>query len=124
VGYRWEWFYERFSVPLEPYVKAALIDDIWWTSGQSGVSSWTSPQGVAYRGSGATFGWSATLGIAIVLDFFDTSLSRQMDYDVGINRTLLFFDFTRSSVNDFGSANSWQLGPSYWAWSTGLQFVF
>jgi hypothetical protein len=47
-----------------------------------------------------------------------------MDYDVGINRTLLFFDFTRSSVNDFGSANSWQLGPSYWAWSTGLQFVF
>lgn len=124
VGYRWEWFYERFNVPLEPYVRAALIDDIWWTSGQSGVSSWTSPQGVAYRGSGATFGWSATLGIAIVLDFFDTSLSRQMDYDVGINRTLLFFDFTRSSVNDFGSANSWQLGPSYWAWSTGLQFVF
>ena len=124
VGYRWEWFYERFSVPLEPYARFAIVDYIWSTSGQSGVSSWTSPEGVAYRGSGATFGWAATLGIGIVLDFFDTGLSRQMDYDVGINRTLLFFDFTRSSVNDFGSSKSWQLGPSYWAWSAGLLFVF
>jgi hypothetical protein len=123
VGYRWEWFYERFSVPLEPYARFAIVDYIWSTSGQSGVSSWTS-DGVAYRGSGATFGWAGTLGLAIVLDAFDTGLSRQMDYDVGINRTLLFFDFTRSSVNDFGSSKSWQLGPSYWAWSAGLQFVF
>ena len=124
VGYRFEWFYERFSVPLEPYVKFALLDYIWSTSGQSGVSSWTSPDGVAYRGSGATFGWSTTLGLALVLDFFDTGLARQMDYDVGINRSLLIFDFTRSSVNDFGSKNSWQLAPSFWAWSIGLQFVF
>lgn len=124
VGYRWEWFYERWSVPLEPYARFAIVDYIWSTSGQSGVSSWTGADGVAYRGSGATFGWAGTLGIAIVLDAFDTGLSRQMDYDVGINRTLLFFDFTRSSVNDFGSSKSWQLGPSYWAWSAGLQFVF
>jgi hypothetical protein len=123
VGYRWEWFYERFSVPLEPYARFAIVDYIWSASGQSGVSSWTSG-GVAYRGSGATYGWAGTLGLAIVLDAFDTGLSRQMDYDVGINRTLLFFDFTRSSVNDFGSSKSWQLGPSYWAWSAGLQFVF
>jgi hypothetical protein len=123
-GYRWEWFYERFSVPVEPYARFAIVDYIWSTSGQSGVSSWNSPEGVAYRGSGATFGWAATLGIGIVLDFFDTGLSRQMDYDVGINRTLLFFDFTRSSVNDFGSSKSWQLAPAYWAWSAGILFVF
>jgi hypothetical protein len=47
-----------------------------------------------------------------------------MDYDTGINRTLLIFDFSKGSVNDFGSQNSWQLAPSYWAWSVGLQFVF
>jgi hypothetical protein len=124
VTYRWEWFYERFHVPIEPYVRAAIVDDIWSTSGQNGVSSWTAPDGTAYRGSGATFGWSATLGVALVLDFFDTALSRQMDFDVGINRTLLVFDFTKSSVNNFGSSKSWQLAPSYWAWSIGLQFVF
>ena len=121
--YRWEWFFERFNVPLEPYVRGALIADVWSTSGENGVSSYTNSTGT-YRGSGTTWGWSATLGLAIVLDFFDTGLSRQMDYDVGINRTLLIFDFTRSSVNNFGSKNSWQLAPGYWAWNVGLQFVF
>jgi len=123
--YRWEWFYERWSVPLEPYVRFAIVDYIWSTSGQNGVSSWTDQQtGAISRGSGATFGWAGTIGLALVLDFFDTGLARQMDYDVGINRTLLIFDFTKSSVNDFGSKNSWQLAPSYWAWNIGLQFVF
>ncbi len=122
-SYRWEWFFERFNVPFEPYVRGAIIDDIWSTSGQNGVSSYTNADGT-FRGSGATFGWSATIGIGLVLDFFDTGLSRQMDYDVGINRTLLIFDFTRSSVNNFGSSKSWQLAPGYWAWNVGLQFVF
>ena len=125
VGYRVDWFYERFSVPFAPYARFAIVDDIWSSKGQNGVSEWTQPgTGTSYRASGATFGWAATLGVALVLDFFDTGLSRQMDYDVGINRTMLFFDFTKSSVNDFGSSKSWQLAPSYWAWSTGLLFVF
>jgi hypothetical protein len=123
-AYRVDWFYERFDVPLAPYVRGALLDYIWSTSGQGGVSSWTSATGTAYRGSGATLGWSATMGLGLVLDALDPSLSRQMDYDMGINRTMLFFDFTKSSVNDFGSQKSWQLAPSYWAWSVGLLFVF
>ncbi len=123
-SYRFDWFYERLGVPLEPYGRFAIVDYIWSSSGQSGVSSWTSPDGQTFRASGATFGWAATLGVALVLDFFDTQLSRQMDYDTGINRTMLFIDFTKSSVNDFGSKKSWQLAPSYWAWSAGLLFVF
>lgn len=122
--YRVDWFYERFEIPLAPYVRGAILDYIWSTSGQGGTSTWVSATGTSYRGSGGTFGWSATLGLALVLDAFDTGLSRQMDYDVGINRSMLFFDFTRSGVNDFGSQNSWQLGPSYWAWSAGLLFVY
>ena len=123
-AYRVDWFFERFDVPLAPYVRFALVDYIWSTSGQGGVSSWTSATGTSYRGSGATFGWSTTLGLALVLDAFDSGLSRQMDYDIGINRSMLFFDFTKSSVNDFGSQGSWQLAPSYWAWSVGLAFVY
>jgi hypothetical protein len=122
--YRVDWFFERWDVPIAPYVRGALLDYIWSASGQGGTSSWTSPTGTVYRGSGGTFGWSATLGLALVLDFFDGSLSKQMDYDTGINRTMLFFDFTRSSVNNFGSTRSWQLAPSFWAWSAGLLFVF
>jgi hypothetical protein len=125
VTYRFDWFYDRWEIPFAPYVRGAIVDYIWSASGQDGTSSWTNPgTGIAYRGSGGTFGWSATLGLALVLDAFDTALSKQMDYDVGINRTMLFFDFTKSSVNDFGSPNSWQLAPAYWAWSAGLLFVF
>jgi hypothetical protein len=125
VSYRVDWFYDRFEIPFAPYVRGAILDYIWNTSGQGDVSSWTpAGGGTAYRGSGATWGWSATLGLALVLDALDTGLSRQMDYDVGINRTMLFFDFTKSSVNDFGSQTSWQLAPSYWAWSAGLLFVY
>ena len=124
VAYRFDWFYERFDVPLAPYFRGALVDYVWNTSGQGGVSSWTSATGTTYRGNGATFGLSGTLGLALVLDAFDTGMSRQMDYDLGINRSMLFFDFTKSSVNDFGSQKSWQLAPSYWAWSAGLLFVY
>jgi len=124
VGYRVDWFYDRFDVPLAPYIRGALVDYIWNTSGQGGVSSWTSATGTTYRGNGATFGLSGTLGLALVLDALDRSLSRQMDYDVGINRSMLFFDFTKSGVNDFGSQKSWQLAPGYWAWSAGLLFVY
>jgi hypothetical protein len=123
--YRFDWFYERWEVPLAPYVRGAIVDYIWSASGQSGVSSWTDPAtGTAYRGSGGTFGWSASFGLAVVLDAFDPALSKQMDYDTGINRTMIFLDFTKSSVNNFGSSRSWQLAPSYWAWSAGLLFVF
>ena len=52
-SYRLEWFYERFNVPFEPYARFAIVDYIWSTSGQNGVSSWTNPSTLqAYRGFG------------------------------------------------------------------------
>lgn len=122
--YRVDWFYDRFSVPFAPYGRFAIVSDIWSSSGQNGVSNYVAPDGTSYSASGATWGWAGTLGIGFVLDFLDPALSKQMDYDVGVNRTMLFFDFTKSSVNDFGSKNSWQLAPSYWNWTAGLLFVF
>jgi hypothetical protein len=123
VGYRLDLFWRWWGVPFAPYVRAQIVDYIWWSSGQNGTSSYTSG-GTIYRASGATFGYSGTLGLGLVLDFFDPSLARQMDYDIGINSTMLFFDFTKGSINDFGSGNSWQLAPGYWQWSIGLLFVF
>lgn len=124
VGYRFDIFYDQWGVPLEPYARVALLDKLWWASGQNGVSTYTSPSGQSFRGQGSTYGYSATLGLALVLDAFDPALARQMTYDTGIVHTLAFFDFTKENANDFGSATSWQLAPSYWMWSAGLLFVF
>jgi hypothetical protein len=123
LGYRLDLFWRWWGVPFAPYVRGQIMDYIWWSSGQNGTSTYLT-NGTVYRASGATFGYSGTLGLALVLDFFDPTLARQMDYDVGINSTMLFFDFTKGSVNDFGSKNSWQLAAGYWQWSIGLLFVF
>ena len=124
IAYRLDVLYDKWRIPFEPYVRASLYDHVWAANTEGQVATATSPAGQEVRGSGGTFGWGVTLGVALVLDFFDPTLARQMDYDTGINRTLLFLDFTWADVDDFGSAKSWQLGPGYWMWSAGLQFVF
>jgi hypothetical protein len=124
VTYRFDVLYDKWRIPFEPYVRGALLDYLWWASLGGQVSAVTLPDGREVRGQGGTFGWSGTVGVALVLDFFDPTLARQMDQDTGINRTLLFFDVTWAGVDDFGSSRSWQLGPGYGMWSAGLQFVF
>jgi hypothetical protein len=119
LGYRFDVFFDQWGVPLEPYVRGALVDKIWWANG---TGSPTSPfPGTA---QGATYGWSATLGVALVLDALDPALARQMTYDTGIAHTMLTVDFTKENVDDFGSKTSWQLGQSSWMWSAGILFVF
>jgi len=124
LGYRLDYLYDTWHVPFEPYVRVALLDYVWWANTGGQVATTLNASGAEVRGQGGTFGWSATLGIALVLDFFDPTLARQMDQDTGINRTLIFLDFTKAGVDDFGSPKSWQLGPGYYMWSAGLQFVF
>jgi len=123
LGYRFDILFDQWGVPLEPYARAAFVDKVWWANGQNGTSTAT-VNGQSFTGMGATYGWSATLGVALVLDAFDPGLARQMTYDTGIAHTMLTFDFTKEDVNDFGSKTSWQLGPSYWMWSAGILFVF
>jgi len=124
VGYRFDVFFEKWGVPLAPYVRAGILSDIWWANGQGGTSVWVSPTGQSFRGQGVTWGWSGTVGLALVLDFFDETMARQMDFDTGINHTMVFFDFTKEGVDNFGSKKSWQLAPNYWMWSAGILFVF
>jgi len=124
VQYRFDIFYDEWRVPLEPYARLSFVDKLWWAKGQNGTSTYTSPSGQIFTGQGATYGWSGTLGLALVLDAFDPALARQMTYDTGIVHTMLTFDFTKESVNDFGSRTSWQLAPSSWMWSAGLVFLF
>ena len=49
----------------------------------------------------------------------------EMDLDTGINHAYLYFDVTKSYIDDFGSSKSWDLsdedGLSY---SFGLLLVF
>jgi hypothetical protein len=111
--YRADQLWERARVPLVPYARVALERYNWWVTKES---RWTE--------RGATNGWSATAGVALVLDFLDPAAARELDADFGINHTALTFDVTKSKVDDFGSKKSWDLSEQRLLWSAGLLFVF
>ena len=102
------------TVPLVPYGRVALERYNWWITGPDG--SWSK--------HGATNGWSMTGGVAVLLDWFDSQLARELDSETGINHTYLFFDVTKSSVDDFGAKKSWDLTETKLQLAGGLMFVF
>ncbi len=112
--YRFDWLADRYGIPLAPFAKLALERYNWWVTGAGGKTT----------KSGATNGWSAAGGLAILLDFFDPALAREMDRDTGIHHTYLFVDVSKAIVNDFGSKQSWDLSDKRLAIGFGLTFVF
>lgn len=112
--YRFDWLADRYGIPLAPYGRAALERFNWFVTGGDG--DWSE--------KGATNGWSATGGIAIMLDFFDGDAARALDRETGINHTYLFFDVTKSWIDDFGSSKSWNLSDEKLSLAGGLLFVF
>jgi hypothetical protein len=111
--YRFDWPVERHRIPLAPYVRATLERYNWWVSDGDGETE-----------SGATNGWSATAGLAFLLDILDPGSARDLDRDAGVNHTYLFFEATKSSVDDFGSSSSWDLSDEDFSFGGGLLFVF
>ena len=113
VQYRFEALAERYHVPLAPFVRLSFERYNWWTSGTNKPTHF-----------GATNGWSVDAGLALLLDFFDSGLARELDRDTGINHTYAFVDVTHSKVDNFGSSKSWDLSGPTWALGGGLLFVF
>jgi len=112
--YRADMVYERLRIPLIPYGRATLERYNWWTSKED---KWTE--------RGATNGWSATAGLGLVLDWMDPDAARDLENEVGVAHTMLYFDVTRSKVDDFGSDESWDLSEEQKLfWSAGLMVVF
>jgi hypothetical protein len=113
--YRFDYLADRFNVPFAPYGRVAFERYNWWTTNGSGGTS-------KY---GATNGWSAALGLALMLDFFDPTLSRELDMETGINHTYVFGEVRKTKVDDFGSSKSWDLSDDgKFAYALGILFVF
>jgi hypothetical protein len=112
--YRFDLLADRYGIPFAPYGRAALERYNWWVTDGTGSRS----------ESGATNGWSVTGGLALLLDFFDPDLARELDNDSGVNHTYLFFEARKSTIDDFGSSSSWDLSDKNVSFAGGLLFVF
>jgi hypothetical protein len=125
--YRFDVLVQRWGIPFAPYGRVSLERYNWWvTNGSGGTANTIAQPGSPSRsGSGATNGYSFSGGLAFLLDFIDPGVARDMDRDTGINHTYIFVDVTKSYINDFGSASSWNLSDDRnIAISGGLLFVF
>lgn len=112
--YRFDWPVERWRIPLAPYGRAALERYNWWVTDGTGSSV----------EKGATNGWSASAGLAFLLDVLDPMLARDFDRDSGVNHTYVYFEATWSAIDDFGSGTSWDLSDEDVSLGFGLTFAF
>lgn len=114
LGYRLDFLPERLRIPIAPYGRVNLERYNWWVTGGSG--------GTVARG--ATNGWSATVGLAFLLDWVDPDIARDFEHDEGVRHTYLTADVSKTSIDDFGSKTSWDLSNSRPMLSFGFVLVF
>ncbi|MCY1015328.1 MXAN_2562 family outer membrane beta-barrel protein [Pyxidicoccus sp. MSG2] len=111
VFYKFDYAAFEWGVPLVPYGKLGLNYIPWWITKGSGREVVNGKSG-----SGGKWGWSATGGVAFMLDVLEPRFARDFDSDLGVNHSYLFAEYIYSDVNDFGggglnlSSRRWMFG--------------
>ncbi|HVH41786.1 MAG TPA: MXAN_2562 family outer membrane beta-barrel protein [Labilithrix sp.] len=111
-------FWRGAGFPLVPYGKLGAGLGLWDAS--SGGETARSSDGV--KGSGATWGTHAAVGISFPLDVLDRGASRNMDNATGINNTYLYAEYYWLGLNGLGQDKALYVGTNTWA--AGLAFEF
>lgn len=110
-------FWRNFGFPLIPYGKVGLAVGFWDASDARGTA-----RAGGVKGSGASTGTIATLGVALPLDFFDRGASRSMDATTGVNTTMIYAEYYWLSLNGLGGGDAFRVGTQTWA--AGMAFEF
>jgi hypothetical protein len=117
--YRFDYLWQRFHVPLVPWVKGGLDYYVWWiTNGVGKIAK--SEDGSS--GRGGTFGGHVSFGLGFVLDSLAPGMAQTFDVEIGVNTTILFAEYQLNWIDDFGSSKSFNL--SDWNFLAGIAFEF
>ena len=117
--YRMTALADRTPVPLVPFAKAGVSYYLWWIDKGNGDTAETMQNGKA---RGGTWGWQASLGLALRLGFLDPDAQGKLDSDFGVQHTTLFGEVLTASIDGFGDDQRLRLGDL--TWLLGLGFVF
>jgi hypothetical protein len=117
--YRFDRLLETRDIPIVPFGKLGL-DWAYWqiTDGNGEIAK--DPMGNS--GRGGTFGWHASAGLALVLDFLDPEAARDFDADLGVNHTALTFEYTHADISGLGQSARLHVGDTTWAVGLLLEF--
>jgi hypothetical protein len=106
---------DKFNVPLVPYGKIGLNWYVWWILNGGEMES-----AAGEGGSGGTFGWQGTVGLAFLLDVLDPMTARTFDNEVGVNHTYLFAELMWAKVENFGTGDCLYLSTDNFIGATVL----
>lgn len=119
--YRFDWLDKKWKIPLVPYGKAGVNYTLWWiTQGDGSIATWE-PEGGS-KASGGTMGYEFTLGVSLILDFFDQKAAHNLEVETGITKTCIFAEYTWSTADNFGSGKTLYLSDQYWMFGMGFSF--
>jgi hypothetical protein len=104
-------------LPLVPVVRLG-VDYNWWSI-EDGTGETASFPGQG-EASSTTWGWHATAGLHVLLDFLDDGMASDFDAEAGVNNSYLVFEINYARISDFGSEGSFRLGDT--TFFTGLAF--
>lgn len=104
-------------VPLVAYGKAGLGYALWWTGNDLGPSRID-----GHLGRGSTWGTHLAIGGMLLLDPLEPSSAMQLDNDVGINHSYLFFEWMVSNLDGFGAPAQSKMRVGTNTWIAGLAF--
>ena len=98
------------AIPFVPYGKLGVDYSLWWTGND-----------LLTQARGHTWGIHYALGAMLLLDGFDRQAAMQLDNDVGINHSYVFFEWMVANSNGLGTStpvlnvgtNTWQLGLAF-----------
>jgi hypothetical protein len=107
---------DRTWVPLVPYAKLGLGAALWWSNLGDGPTHYN-----GQVGKGTSYGYAAAFGMMVRLDQFDRQSSANLDTNLGINHSALFFEYYKSNLNSFGSGASMEVGTSTWVAGFALE---
>lgn len=122
VTYRFDWLADRYRwVPVIPYAKAGLSAALWTSfSGNGRVSNGTGPAGG--RGSGWTYGYTTSLGVALALDAISPEIANEARVDLGLRRTSIFAEYAWTRLDDFRTHRPLILSDRAWRFGLALEF--
>lgn len=116
--YRFDVLEKKWRIPFVPVLKAGLNYTMWSVDGSGGKTA--SFQGDEARGG--TFGWHAAAALHLWLDWIDPSSAASFDNTWGINNSYLFAEYSHREIDDFGSAESFNLSDDLWVFGIAFEY--
>ena len=107
LSYRLDQFAESF--PLAPVVRLGFDYYLWRIlDGDDNVALFAPGK----EAQGGTYGWHASVGVHLLLDYFAPGMAMDFERDGGVYNSYITAEYIYAQIDEFGSASSIRLGDS------------